>query len=98
MRIVLTADARADLDQIFDYIAADNPAAAERTTDRILQSLYMLERFPQLAPEGRTAGTRELPIPRLPYRAIYRMVQNDVQILRILHVRRQWPLGRGEDG
>lgn len=93
MSVVLTANARADLDQIFDYIADDNPAAAERTTDRILQSLYMLERFPQLAVEGSIAGTRELSIPRLPYRAIYRILGDEVEILRILHARRQWPRG-----
>lgn len=93
MSVVLTADARADLHQIFDYIAVDNLAAAERTTDRILQSLYMLERFPQLAAEGSIAGTRELSIPRLPYRVIYRIAGDQVQILRILHARRRWPHG-----
>ena len=40
---------------------------------------------------GRVVGTRELPIARTPYLAAYRIIDNTVIILRILHGAQQWP-------
>ena len=46
MRISLTLEAQADLDRIFEYFGADDPAMAKRTVARLLQSISMLEQFP----------------------------------------------------
>lgn len=91
MKVVLSPQARADLFAIFDYIAVDNPAAAARITDRILQSLFMLTTFPEMGPVGILPDTRELTLPRLSYRVVYRVQADQIRILGIIHTRRQWP-------
>jgi toxin ParE1/3/4 len=41
--------------------------------------------------KGRIEGTRELVISRTPYIAAYRIVDENIRILRILHGAQQWP-------
>jgi toxin ParE1/3/4 len=45
-RILRTADAVVDLDGIWDYIARDNPAAADRMLDELNETLVLLSRNP----------------------------------------------------
>jgi len=40
-------DARDDLDEIWDYIAANNPVAADRVITEILDAIRALVPFPQ---------------------------------------------------
>jgi plasmid stabilization system protein ParE len=40
---------------------------------------------------GHLEGTRELVIPKLPYYAAYRVTENAVEILAVIHTARQWP-------
>jgi plasmid stabilization system protein ParE len=40
---------------------------------------------------GKKAGTRELVIASLPYLAVYRVHENVVELLRILHGAQRWP-------
>lgn len=92
MTLRISARAENDLAAIHEYIAEENPPAADRTIDRILQSIMTLERFPFLGHQGRVAGTREWPVSRLSYFAVYRVVgERDVVIDNVVHVRRQWP-------
>ena len=42
---------------------------------------------------GRIEGTRELVIPGLPYIIPYRVKNNVIEILRVLHAARKWPDG-----
>jgi toxin ParE1/3/4 len=46
-RFVLHPEARADLDEIWEYIAADNLDAADRVLEEIYNSLGALVRFPR---------------------------------------------------
>jgi toxin ParE1/3/4 len=43
---------------------------------------------------GRIANTRELVLPRLPYLVVYRVDEDRVLILNIVHGARRWPLIR----
>ena len=101
MRVRWTDPARTDFLQILGYIARDNPAAAARVGRRLLSAVDGLAAQPRLGRPGRIAGTRELVIPRLPYVAIYRIVDlapaatTQVEVLRILHGARQWPTNGG---
>jgi plasmid stabilization system protein ParE len=65
--------------------------AADRTTARILQSIRHLAAFPHLGRRGTLPGTRELSIPGLPYKAVYRLEDDVVRILTIIHTARNWP-------
>ena len=92
MPIRWTPPAARDLTQIADYIQEkDGPAPARRVALAIHEAVSRLSRFPQLGRPGKKAGTRELVIAGLPYLAVYRVHENVVELLRILHGARRWP-------
>jgi len=79
----------ADIDALFLFVAADNPAAAERESNRILEAAEALGTHAAMGRPGRVAGTRELIVP--PYIVAYRVKGENVQVLRVLHSAHQWP-------
>ncbi len=87
MRLEWSRFAVADRDEIFDYIETDSPRAASAIDDKV----EILLQFPEVGRVGRVDGTRELVIDRTPYIAVYRLVDDAVRILRILHGSRLWP-------
>ena len=92
MRLRWTRLAECDLDDIADYIGLDSPAAAARVIlELIEQTETLLTRHAALGRAGRLLGTRELVIQGLPYVIAYRVRDNDVEILRVLHTSRRWP-------
>jgi toxin ParE1/3/4 len=82
--------ARADLLAIFDYIADDNPDAAQRLKDEIEVKVAKLPDHPKLHRPGRVAGTREIVV-RPNYLVIYTENAEVVTILRVLHAAQLWP-------
>ena len=92
--LVFTGLALQRLDEIQSYIAQNNPAAADRTVDRILQSASLLGQFPMIGREGAIEGTRELTVPNIPYRIIYRIEAEAVVVTQVVHTRQQWPPAR----
>ncbi|MGH6900692.1 MAG: type II toxin-antitoxin system RelE/ParE family toxin [Geminicoccales bacterium] len=101
MRVRWTDPAQTDFLEILGYIARDNPAAAERVGRQLLSAIDALAAQPRLGRPGRVAGTRELVMPRLPYVAIYRIVEaahstaSEVEVLRVIHGARRWPANGG---
>jgi addiction module RelE/StbE family toxin len=83
--------AMADLDDIFDYIEADDPRAAAVTNERIEAATTRLIDYPNSGRPGRVEGTRELVVRGAPYVLPYRIDGDAVQILRVLHAARLWP-------
>ena len=59
--------------------------------DRIDQAMDLLVQFPNAGRLGRVSGTRELVVSRSPYIAAYRVAQDHVFILRLLHAAQEWP-------
>ena len=57
------------LEDIREYIAADNPTAASRVIERIRRAVTRLATSPALGRAGRVPDARELVIPRTPYPA-----------------------------
>lgn len=91
MRLEWSAFALADRNAIFDYIEADSPQSAIAVDGRIEQQVEKLLRFPEMGRPGRIEGTRELVIQRTPYLAAYRVKEDIVRVLRILHGAQIWP-------
>ena len=92
--VELLPAAYADLDEIFDYILADNPKAAERTLDKIMTFLRRLEDFPHsgtLLLERSLKNFNFRMIIVDPYIAFYRFIDNKVYVYRILHGARNYP-------
>lgn len=92
LNIKFTRRAESDLDAIFQYIAQDNPTNADRVIQRIVQAIAVLENFPLLGRDGQVEGTREFSIARLPYIAVYRIVdETELRVLTVIHTARQYP-------
>jgi addiction module RelE/StbE family toxin len=91
LRTRWTRPALADLEAIGDFVARDNPNAAGRIVSRIVEAVETLRDHSHLGRPGRIAGTRELVIADTPYLVPYRVVDDDVQILAVIHGARRWP-------
>ncbi len=92
MRLRWTRLADGDLNNIAAYIGQDGPAAAARVILELIdQTEALLTRHAALGRPGRVIGTRELVIGGLPYIIPYRVRDDDIEILRVLHTSRRWP-------
>jgi toxin ParE1/3/4 len=91
MKIKWVRLALTDLDEAAAFISQDNPQAAKRIVKRIRDAARLLSDQPDAGRPGRVHGTRELVIADTPFILPYRVVQNTIQILRVLHGSRSWP-------
>lgn len=87
-RLVITDPAANDLGAIIDYIAADDPVAAERVYRGIVSSAERLPEFPGLGRPGRYPETRELSVAGLPYLVVYEVGCDVVTLLAVFHTSR----------
>jgi toxin ParE1/3/4 len=83
--------ARQDLEALRDYIARDNPSAAMRVAGRIAAAADRLARYPHLGRAGRQEGTRELVVPHTRYVVVYMLIEDRLEIVRVLHGAQRWP-------
>jgi len=90
----IAVQARADLDEIWAYIARESgsEAIADRLIDSIINRFYLLASHPHL---GRARdddlGRSRRSFPVGDYLIVYRVVGVDVHILRVVHSRRNLP-------
>jgi toxin ParE1/3/4 len=79
------------LQAAYKYIARDNVRAADALLGRIFSAVEMLELYPHMGRAGRVQGTRELVIAATPFVVAYRLKQNRIEVLAVLHSARKWP-------
>jgi len=91
MKLEWSPTARHDLRQVEAFIAHDNPRAAAEMAERIIQATERLTTFPNSGRPGRLPHTRELVIPGTPFILPYRVKNDVVEILAVLHGARRWP-------
>ncbi|KAI5913125.1 type II toxin-antitoxin system RelE/ParE family toxin [Thauera sp. 2A1] len=91
MRIRWLRTALRNLDEEASYIASDDPVAAGKVVDRVLTSVASLADHPAVGRPGRISGTRELVVPGTRYLVPYRVVGDQIQILRAFHTSRRPP-------
>ena len=91
MRVRWTLPAANQLQSIFEYIAANNRAAAYRTVRRIREAILLTARLPNSGRIGRTKGTREITVSGTSYLVAYKIVENMIHVLAILHGAQEWP-------
>jgi plasmid stabilization system protein ParE len=58
---------------------------------QILDSIDALKKMPLMGRIGRKPNTRELGMTGLPFITIYRVREDVIEILRILHGAQKWP-------
>ena len=91
--IVWAESALEDLRELVRYIAADNPAAAERFGNAIIALLEVLASFPRtgrIVPELRDDLVREVIL--APYRIVYELADDSLRVSIV----RVWHGARGE--
>ena len=83
-KILFTEDALADLKTILDYIRRDNPAAADRFGQALLNHIELLRTFPRIGvPVPARLNIRKLL--HAPIRVYYRL-QEAPPLIEILHL------------
>ena len=84
-----TIRARLDLIELWQYIAAEDPAAADRLYERLEAHIRVLETFPQAGPARPEIAADARILIQRPYLILYRLLGDDVQIVRVLHASRR---------
>lgn len=91
MRVVWFKSAIQDLVSLKQYIAQDNPTAANQVVARIGEAVSLLSTQPGIGRPGRVQYTKELVVDRTPYILPYRVRDGRIEILRVLHSAKRWP-------
>ena len=93
MQVRWSPSAAEDLQQLFDYIRWDNPVASQRVVKTIYNRAERLGAHPYQGRRGRVDGTRQLPLPPLPFIVVYRVLEtaDAVEIVNVIHGAQRWP-------
>ena len=91
MQVKWTRKALLNLDAAVEYIAAGNPAVAQKVAKQIWDSSQLPAFQPGIGRPGRVAGTRELVMNGLPYILPYTEKAGTTFILRVIHTSMRWP-------
>jgi toxin ParE1/3/4 len=89
--LVWLASAAEDLLEIVRYIAAENPAAARKLKQRIEDAVLPLAEHPYLyRSSDRVLGVREMVV-HPNYLVFYRVAKTRIEIVAVVHARREYP-------
>ncbi|HVH45226.1 MAG TPA: type II toxin-antitoxin system RelE/ParE family toxin [Labilithrix sp.] len=94
-----TERALADLREIDDYIAADNPVAAERWVGRLIAKAEAAARHPmtgRIVPEKARIDVREVFLRT--YRIVYRVRESGILVLTVFEGHRLFPRSATDTG
>lgn len=91
MRLEWTDNTRQERKALIAYIARDDVDTAKRIDDKLQSAAEGLLIFPRKGQAGRIRGTRDLFVPPR-YRLIYKLENDRVIILSVLHTSQKYPL------
>jgi plasmid stabilization system protein ParE len=87
-KIEITKTAEDDLDEIWNNIALDSINNANNFVNQIEKKIYSLELFPNrgpFIPENKIIGGEYRHLIHGKYRVVYKVLHNDVFVMRIIH-------------
>lgn len=88
-RFVLTPVAEADLAQIWDFIAADNPTAAARVLDAFADACRRFAEYPELGHYREDLADKRHRFAMIySYLIVYLWEPRPIQIVRVIHAAR----------
>ena len=92
MKVGFARRAQRDLEEIFDYIAVDNPQAAQRVRRAILDAIALVAARPYIGiKNARAPNMRSKLVSRYPYRVHYLIQENEIFVVHVRHTaRRPW--------
>ncbi len=79
-----------DIDQIAEYLNEHNPQSSRKFAQEVWDQAQLLLTFPELGRIGKR-DTRELVLKNFPYIVPYRIVENQIEILRVFPTRMNPP-------
>lgn len=85
MNVRYSARARAQIEQIHDYIAKRNAAAARVVVTYIRRAVSLLASYPQLGRVTDEKNVRILVVPRFPYVVFFKANKKEILILTVMH-------------
>lgn len=90
MRVRFTPQATSDIDEIANYLKSNNPEAAIRVRNAILDGVKLLQSYPRAGRSQDQAGVRKLVTRKYPYLIYYiiDMANENIAILTIRHAAR----------
>jgi addiction module RelE/StbE family toxin len=91
MKLRRTRRYHAELRQQYEFLHSRNPKAAEAVVDRINRATLRLKEFPESGRSWRRPGTRELLVPGTPFIVIYRITDDAIEVLSLLHTAQDAP-------
>lgn len=91
MRVIWSDRALIHLEAIGAYLEQRSPAGATRVLAAIARRVESLADHPHSGRRGRIHGTRELVIPRTRYLVAYRLHDEEIEILAVIHGSQRWP-------
>lgn len=83
--VILSVKAEADLENIGDYIAADNPSRALSFIKELRGKCIKLGHYPEANPRFPELGPDVRFCPHGSYLILYRVLEDSVSVERILH-------------
>ena len=86
MKVRYALRARADMEEISDYLGQRNPQAARRVIAAIRRSIVLMQTFPRRGRKQKERGVRRVSVPKYPYHIYYRIDEVE-QLLVIIQVR-----------
>ena len=92
MKVNWTAAARAQLRDVHTFIARSSPQYATKIVDRLTRRSQQIATFPRsgrVVPEANDVNIRE--VIEGSYRIIYHLLDDDVDIIAVVHGASQWP-------
>ncbi|HWX83753.1 MAG TPA: type II toxin-antitoxin system RelE/ParE family toxin [Xanthobacteraceae bacterium] len=90
MKVVYTAGARRDLDEIGEWLSDYYPTIAPAVERRIHNVIARIAQWPLSARRSaKYPGVRVVPIGRYPYKIFYRITADTIEVLHIQHSARQ---------
>lgn len=85
MKVVLLPFAKEDLQEIKSYLAKESPQASKIVGGKIRKSLLLLSENPYIGTIKEDEHILEWHIPGVPYTLPYRIINNQIQVLRVFH-------------
>ncbi|MDR2000035.1 MAG: type II toxin-antitoxin system RelE/ParE family toxin [Zoogloeaceae bacterium] len=89
MKVLWSTQAKRQRRAVWNYIAADNPRAANHMDELFEAAANRLAVHPKMGKIGEIPDTREL-IPHKSYRMVYRITEDTIWIVTLIHTAREW--------
>jgi len=92
MKVNWTSAARAQLRDIGAFVAHSSPQYATKVADRLTKRSQQIATFPhsgRVVSEANNINIRE--VIEGPYRIIYHILEDEIDVIAVVHGARQWP-------